>query len=200
MFTTETLQTQLRVVPKAERARLIVDYIKQHGSKHYEEDVTQYQHAVQTAYLATQMKVSNELIAAALMHDIGHMLADDPMETNNPTILNDNHEAFAATYLRDFFPPSVYQPIYLHVEAKRYLCTIDSSYYDGLSRASQKSFHLQGGKMSETEKANFENNTYYKEATLLRQWDDKAKDVDGVVPEIEFYEPILESVFTAYDL
>ena len=147
------------------------------------------QHALQAAYLARQAGKGPELITAALLHDIGHIIADDPEERNNPTIRNDLHEDIAVDYLQDVFPEAVLEPIRLHVEAKRYLCTVRKGYYEKLSEASQKSYHLQGGKMNENEIAAFENHTYYREAVLLRAWDDLAKDVTKAVPEIEAYEP-----------
>ena len=45
-----------------------------HGDKRYGEFVTQRQHALQCATLASQEGASAPLIAAALLHDIGHMV------------------------------------------------------------------------------------------------------------------------------
>lgn len=190
----KTLQTQLRSASKSERASLLVDYLRAHGDEHYEEDVTQYQHAVQAAYLGVEAGASDELIVAALLHDIGHILADDHNEANNPTVKNDFHEVLAANYLKDFFPAAVLEPILLHVPAKRYICTVDSSYYDQLSLASQKSFHLQGGKMESAERADFESNPHYINAVQLRKWDDLAKDVTKEVPDIAYYQARIEKV------
>ena len=60
-----------------------------------------------------------------------------------------NHEEVGADYLEPFFVEAVTTPIRLHVPAKRYLCTTDASYYDGLSEASKRSFQVQGGTLSD---------------------------------------------------
>ncbi len=183
------LKDRLLAAPdKARSVQLLFDYMKSHGAAHYEEEVTQMQHALQAAYLAKQGGHEPALVTAALFHDIGHILADDPREANNPTLKNDLHEDIAADYLHGLFPESVLQAIRLHVAAKRYLCTVKEGYYDKLSEASQKSYHLQGGRMTPDEVADFEAHDYYKEAVLLRAWDDRAKDVEKAVPEIETYE------------
>lgn len=195
-FTTmesQTLQEKLHSADQSMCVALLFEYILAHGSEHYEEDVTQYQHATQSALLAQNAGAIPELITSALLHDIGHMLADDPLEANNPTIINDFHEELAANYLSPFFPDSVTEPIRLHVPAKRYICTVDPIYYDLLSVASQKSFHLQGGYMSEDEIKAFENNPYYKEAVMVRRWDDLAKDVTLPAIDINIFEQAVMS-------
>lgn len=183
----ENLRNRLLAATGEEKVELLFDYLKAHGQEHYEEEVTQMAHALQAAYQAREGGFSDELVTAALLHDIGHMLADDPVEANNPTVVNDRHEELAADYLEGLFPDAVTEPIRLHVPAKRYLCTTDPEYYDALSEASKKSFHLQGGPMSEEERAAFERNPFYREAVQLRIWDDRAKDLDRAVPEIEAY-------------
>jgi len=183
-----TLRKKILAADKAGKAQLLFDYMKKHGSEHYEEDVSQMQHALQAAHLARQAGKSAALVTAALFHDIGHILADDPLEANNPTLKNDLHEDLAAEYFQGIFPAAVTEPIRLHVEAKRYLCTVRKGYYEKLSEASQKSYHLQGGKMSAQEQAAFESNPHYKEATLLRAWDDMAKDTNKVIPPIDDYQ------------
>jgi phosphonate degradation associated HDIG domain protein len=176
---------------KISKTHILFDYMKAHGDEHYEEEVTQMEHALQAAYLAKKAGKSAELITAALFHDIGHILADDPEEANNPTLKNDLHEEIAADYFRGLFPAAVLDPIQLHVEAKRYLCTVKEGYYENLSVASQKSYHLQGGKMNDEEIAIFEGHEYYKDAVLLRAWDDMAKDLTVEVPAIDTYEEVV---------
>ncbi len=183
----ENLRNRLLAATAEEKVQLLFDYLKAHGQEHYEEEVTQMTHALQAAFQAREGGFSDELVTAALLHDIGHMLADDPVEANNPTVVNDRHEERAADYLQDIFPDAVTEPIRLHVPAKRYLCTTDPAYYDDLSEASKKSYHLQGGPMSEEERAAFESHPFYREAVQLRIWDDRAKDLEWSVPEIEAY-------------
>ncbi len=183
----ENLRNRLLAATAEEKVELLFDYLKAHGQERYEEEVTQMTHALQAACQAREGGFSDELVTAALLHDIGHMLADDPIEANNPTVVNDLHEELAADYLKGIFPDAVTEPIRLHVPAKRYLCTTDPEYYEDLSEASKKSFHLQGGAMSDEERTAFERHPFYREAVQLRTWDDRAKDLEWAVPEIEAY-------------
>lgn len=185
------LHERLEEAVPAEKVRILFDYLTLHGDEHYEEDVTQMQHGLQAAFQAYDSGQDAELITAALFHDIGHIIADDPVHKNNPTLENDDHEKLAADLLSGIFPARVTEPILLHVIAKRYLCTIKPEYYNQLSEASQKSFHLQGGKMTDDEVAEFESNPYYREAVLLRTWDDQAKDIHGQVPPLATYDRVV---------
>ncbi|MBY0374774.1 MAG: HD domain-containing protein, partial [Bryobacteraceae bacterium] len=44
------------------------------GHAYFGEQVTQLEHALQSAYLAVQAGADDETILAALLHDIGHVL------------------------------------------------------------------------------------------------------------------------------
>lgn len=184
----ETFAQQMRQADTASQVHLLFDYMKERGQENYEEDVSQYQHSLQTACLAHRSEVDEVMQTAALLHDIGHMLAEDQEGEINPTLIDDYHENMGASFLGEFFPLSVTEPIRLHVQAKRYMCSTDTAYFEGLSKASQKSFHLQGGAMSELEIKEFEANPFYQSAILLRKWDDQAKLVGLEIPEIEQYE------------
>ena len=78
-------------------------------------------------------------------------------------------------FLKNFFEPSISKPILLHVEGKRYLCSINKDYYNSLSEASQTSFKIQGGSMSLEECQKFRNTTYYNYAVKLREIEDLSK-------------------------
>ena len=70
--------TNYCAVGKEERVQILFDYMIKHGDEHYEEDVTQIQHGLQAAYLAMNTDQDPEYITAALFHDIGHIIVDDP--------------------------------------------------------------------------------------------------------------------------
>ncbi|MBO6816333.1 MAG: HD domain-containing protein [Rhizobiaceae bacterium] len=152
--------------------------LNENGSDLYGgEAVTQTQHALQCAQLAEAENASPELVAASLLHDIGHLL--DPEFRNELQPDEDMvHEDMGEAFLEDWFPEAVTQPVRLHVDAKRYLCATDSGYLAKLSPASVHSLELQGGPMNEAEIAVFEKNRFYMEALRLRIWDDLAKDPD----------------------
>src|SRR5579884_315657 len=136
------------------------------------EPVSQQEHAVQAAWLATQEGAPDALVAAALLHDIGHLLTDedDPAEQD----VDRRHEDAGCFWLEATFGPEVTEPIRLHVAAKRYLCAVDRTYMDGLSAASIRSLELQGGIFRGAEVSAFEANPWHGDAVRLRRWDDQA--------------------------
>jgi gamma-butyrobetaine dioxygenase len=52
----------------------VLDLFARHGAERYDEDVFQVAHAEQSAALATQAGAAPPLVAAALLHDVGHLL------------------------------------------------------------------------------------------------------------------------------
>lgn len=91
-----------------------------HGGLSYGEDVTQLEHALQCAALAEASGAADSLVAAALLHDIGHLFE---AEAAGPDLGSDaRHEIIGARALKGLFGPAVRAPIALHVAAKRYLC------------------------------------------------------------------------------
>lgn len=144
------------------------------GSEYGGEAVTQLEHALQAARLAERESEADALVAAALLHDVGHLLHDLPEDAPDDGI-DDHHENSAASFLERHFPPSVTEPVRLHVAAKRYLCAVDPSYLGSLSEPSRVSLGLQGGPMSDEEVASFDANAYARDAVRLRRWDDAAK-------------------------
>jgi [1-hydroxy-2-(trimethylamino)ethyl]phosphonate dioxygenase len=138
------------------------------------------------------------LIAAALLHDIGHLLHKLPEDIADREI-DGRHERVGAMWLTRYFPAPVTEPIRLHVEAKRYLCAMDSGYLRKLSAASIQSLALQGGPMSDEELQEFEASPYAGESLRLRQWDDLAKVAGLKAPGLQQYQPLLEKLSGGVD-
>jgi gamma-butyrobetaine dioxygenase len=157
------------------------------------EPVTLKEHMLQSAAAAEAESAGDYLVAAALLHDIGHLLYEGPEDAAEQGI-DTAHEEIGFHFLALHFPPSVVDPVRLHVAAKRYLCAVSPGYLDELSPASQLSLDLQGGPMDAEEKAAFENLPYWREACRLRRWDDLAKEPDAELPPLERYRPVLEAV------
>ena len=162
-------------------------YMERQGQSFYDEVVTQLEHALQCAHQAQQAEADSVQVAAALLHDLGHFLADEHNEEADFLTEDFLHEKVGAEYLEPFFIDAVTDPVGLHVPAKRYICTVDRSYYQTLSRASKRSFELQGGFMSAKEKAAFEQNPHWENAVQLRKWDDLAKEKGLKTPGLESY-------------
>ena len=157
----------------------VIDLFATHGSSEYGgENVTQEEHALQCAELAAADGAPATLIAAALLHDIGHLLHDLPADAPERGI-DDLHEALGGRWLESRFVPAVTEPVRLHVAAKRYLCATEPAYEAALSEPSRVSLGLQGGPFTPDEVAAFEMNPFWRDALRLRRWDDTGK-VDGL--------------------
>ena len=163
------------------------------------EAVTQLEHALQTATLARENNASDQLITAALLHDIGHLLHDLPNDAPLKGI-DDVHENKAAVFLRKYFPETVTEPVRLHVMAKRYLSSTEETYYSLLSEPSKHSLVLQGGLMSSTEVNSFEQNPYFSDAVKLRKWDDQAKVQELTTAPVEDFEKNIAVSLRSYFL
>jgi len=186
-----------RAASPAQRADVLFDYMKRRGQTNYDESVTQIAHSLQCAYLARQAGASGESVGAALLHDIGHFLTDEHADNGDFLAEDWRHEAVGADCLAPFVVESVIQAIRLHVPAKRFLCATDPAYFDGLSRASQRSLEVQGGKMSPAEAAAFRENRWHELAVRVRRWDDGAKVAGWEVPPLESYRSELEACLLA---
>ena len=122
-----TLTEQLQQANNSSEIRAtLFAYMKEKGQSKYDESVTQYEHAVQTAHHAVRTNSSDELVVAALFHDIGHMLADEDQSQLDFLTTDRFHEEVAAKYLIDLFsasrprshsPPCAGQAIHLHARA-----------------------------------------------------------------------------------
>ena len=166
----------------------LLELFRQRGDSGYgNEAVTQLEHALQAATLAMEANATSELIAAALLHDVGHLLHELPDDAPDQGI-DDHHERVGFHFLKSHFGPATYEPVRMHVDAKRYLCAAKPGYHETLSEPSQVSLRLQGGVMNESEVAQFEANPHYQAAIELRIWDDTAKDPQKKTPPLEDFE------------
>jgi len=182
----------------AEVIDAIFDVFARHGDKLYGEAVTERMHAVQCASLAQADGRTPTLVAACLLHDIGHLLHDLGEDVAERGI-DARHEDQGEAWLHPFFPPEVTEPIRLHVESKRYLAAIDPAYRAQLSTASERSLMLQGGPMDDDEVAAYERGAHYQDAVQLRRYDDMGKDPDAPAIEPERFRAVLEAVILPED-
>jgi gamma-butyrobetaine dioxygenase len=166
-------------------------FARRGGEAYFGEPVSQLEHALQTAQQAEEAGAPDTLIAAALLHDIGHLLHQLPEDIADRGV-DGWHERVGAVWLARHFPEPVTEPIRLHVAAKRYLCAVDDEYRRQLSAASIQSLALQGGPMGEDEARAFEATLYAREAVRLRRWDDQAKATGRKTPDLTRYQSLLE--------
>ncbi len=181
----------MTVNPRDSRVGDTLQLFRERGSSQYGgENVTQLEHALQAAFFAERHGASPNLISAALLHDVGHLLHALPEDAPTHGV-DDAHEELAARWLVGRFAPAVCEPVRMHVVAKRYLCAVDETYYGFLSGPSRRSLELQGGKMSADERREFESQPFAEEAVQLRRWDDAAKVVGLKTPDLEHFRKYL---------
>ncbi len=143
-------------------------------------------HALQTAaLLARRHRGDGELVAAGLVHDIGHLLPDGSDET---------HATAAARAVRGALGERVAAIVALHVEAKRYLVADEVDYAGVLSADSAVSLSRQGGALTQAEAAAFRARPWAADALALRRADDAAKVVGLEVAGLAHWVPLLREL------
>lgn len=177
---------RLTVVP------FLADVFARRGAESYlGEPVTMAQHMLQGARLAEREGAGDALVAAALLHDIGHFTGEFGAYT--PGDKQDRyHDRAGGAILAPFFPPEVAEPVRLHVAAKRFLCATEPDYLQKLSRASTHSLGLQGGPMNAAEVAQFRANPHHLAAVRVRRWDDAGKVAGMKTRAFADYAPLLQ--------
>ena len=163
----------------------------------YDEAVTERAHGLQAGALAVAEGATEAQVAAALLHDIGHLIVGDLYDIDDDLPRDFHHERAGAAWLARAFPESVSEPVRLHVAAKRYLCHVDPTYLTELTPSSERSLRVQGGPMSAAEAAAFEAGPWFAEAVQVRRWDEAAKVADCDVADLATYVPLLRRLVVA---
>ena len=118
----------------------IVGLLAKRGAMWFgDEVVSGLDHALQCATLARAGGAGDEVVLAALLHDVGHLVSG--AEESSAI----HHGKWAARFLSPFVPRRVAWLVEHHVIAKRYLCTVDRAYAESLSLGSLRSWLRQGG-------------------------------------------------------
>jgi 2-amino-1-hydroxyethylphosphonate dioxygenase (glycine-forming) len=164
----------------------IFSLFEKYGADEYAgEKVSQLEHMYQAAELAASEGYDDEVILAAFLHDIGHLL---PIDNKDDSMVGDDglhygmmeHEKVGAGWLRSLgLGDRMCKLIASHVNAKRYLTFKDPGYYGQLSEASKRTLEFQGGRMSEVEAVAFEQDPLFELYIRMRRWDEAAK-IEGM--------------------
>ncbi len=163
-------------------------FMDDRGRLNYGENVTIAEHSLLTAAAAEQQGHRDTLVAACLMHDVGHWL-DEPDDGYG---IHD-HGDLGGDWVAARFDAAVSEPVRLHIEAKRFLCARDPDYHDHLSSASKYTLTRQGGPMTADEAEAFEARPHAADAVLLRRLEDDHGKLTGVeIPPLSHFRPLLD--------
>jgi len=168
----------------------IAGLLVKRGATHWgDEPVSALDHALQCAARARAARAADEVVLAALLHDVGHLLSDAEETPFS------HHGLWAARFLRPFVPPRVAWLVEHHVLAKRYLCTVDRAYAESLSLGSTRSWIRQGGALDRETRQALEGQRWLADALAVRRWDEDAKEPGAIVPALPAYRDLLEACF-----
>ncbi len=155
--------------------------------QYFGEAVTKLEHALQCAWHAEQAGADEELVLAALLHDIGHLFDEDSSIRDTRVGVVNHDETGARLLLERGFSQRLARLVGGHVDAKRYLTATNASYLDRLSPASLETLRLQGGPMEAEAAGRFAQDPDLKDILRLRMWDETAKDPEWRGPGLEAY-------------
>src|SRR4051812_41117322 len=99
----------------------IIGLYKRKGNNNYiGEEITQIEHACQSAQFAERDGQDDEVVLAAFLHDLGHLLDEEANAEDMNGYGVKDHEALGAEFLKARgFPDKLALLIKSHVEAKR---------------------------------------------------------------------------------
>lgn len=199
--------------------KILALYTKWGSSDYIGESITQIEHALQCAQLASRdarLHVYDDftwkcVIVAALLHDVGHLIGLEHGEMEmrsdgegifaNASLGIVGHEGVGAEFLRECGMPSlVCNLVGSHVLAKRYLCSVREGYYDKLSDASKETMRMQGGLLSKEQITDFKSGNMPELSIYIREYDDEGKKKELNLSSrmgLNDYRKMLESVLVS---
>jgi len=128
--------------------------------------ITRLEHSLQTATRALNDKASDEMVVAALLHDIGDELA--PL----------NHSEYAAAVLKPYVSEKTHWIVEMHGEFQMY-------YY----------VHHLGGNRNQREKYKG-HKYYQDTLNFCEKWDQKSFDPNFKSLTLKSFEPLIQKIFS----
>jgi predicted HD phosphohydrolase len=198
--------------------RLIISMEEAAARQYGGEAVSELEHALQCAELAEAAGADEELVLAALLHDVGRYAVSQDLVIDNwinmegasaapakpphlgemPLVAPESrrgHHEVGAALIALWVPARVAWCVRMHADAKRYLCATEPGYYDRLSPASRRTLVVQGGVMTAAEIGAVQGHSWLPDALALRRWDDAAKIPGEVTRPLSWWVPRLRRCF-----
>ena len=143
-------------------------------------------HALQCgAILRAEHPDDAELAVAGLVHDVSDIAHPDD---------HTDHDRRGAELVRPLLGARVARLVGAHVLAKRYLVTTDPAYRATLSRRSTETLAAQGDALADAELAALAADPDRDAILELRRADERAKDPQARVPDLESWRALLIEV------
>ena len=133
-----------------ETVKTLFAYLDAQGQGDYiGEKISQLEHSLQAAALAAAARSDDEVVLAALLHDVGRFIPTSAklpkmIASDGTYIGTASHERVGERYLRELgFSDRLCQIVGAHVWAKRYLCATEGGYWEALSKSSKATLEYQ---------------------------------------------------------
>ena len=159
---------------------------------HDAQGVSHLQHALQCAQLAEEAGSPKELVTAALLHDLGSLLA--AYAERLPVQADDGQQLVAVRFLHGLFPDAVLEPIRLHMDARRYCAAVDHDYWAYMASDSRHRLELQGGPFSAEQARQFPSQPFAWDAIAVCRWNEMACNPFARPPAWSHFLPALRGV------
>jgi predicted HD phosphohydrolase len=162
-----------------------------------ESGVTELEHALQSAELADHAGADDELVFAAMLHDVGRYAV--PQELVSDTLqdveIADNalgHGERGAQLMANMLPARSLFCIRYHAESKLYLCQTNPNYRAKLAGASVKTLAVQSTDYDQARLDELSAHRWWQDAIRVRVWDDAAKVRGRVTRPLHYWTGRLE--------
>jgi predicted HD phosphohydrolase len=149
-----------------------------------DEQVDLLAHGLQcAAILAETAPDDSALQVAGLVHDVGSVLWPGRPRT---------HARAGAAAVASLLGARVAWLVAHHDQAKRYLVTVDAAYTSQLSPGSVLTLEVQGGPLTDDERARLEAEPWLADVLTLRRADDAAKVPGRDVPGLAYWRRVVD--------
>ena len=167
----------------------IIGLFEEYGNYQYtSENITLTEHMILCAMMAESENCDIEMIIAAFLHDIGHLLI--LQEINQSCLMS--HDFVAKQYLLSKgFNYRIASLVGNHTQAKKYFVKLFPNYYQNPS----KTYQYQSEIMTDREMLQFKKDPFFKDLLIISEFDDRSKISNVRINSLEYYRKLLTDYF-----